>query len=300
MLNSLIKSFQRKQSRRESLKRIQNANQTNMGVVNLHRVNPQNVGDFYCAPHHYFESLQNSELDIFGHRETDKSKLDHFVNSISRNSLIIGGGGLLNRGSFEKQMKVFEQLASNDKKVVMWGVGHNSKNSKNYRKIYQYNLDISKFGLAGTRDFSAPGEYVPCVSCMHPIFNESFSSKNELGIIFHTDSLKSPSLIEKFSSIPNIPNNASLEEVISLIGSCENIITNSYHGMYWGMLLKKKVSVVPNSSKFFDFKYQPNFTTFEDSLTDYKKAQSYDGILEECKSINQIFYHKVSEYLELQ
>jgi len=299
MLKSLLKSLKRKQSRRESLKRIREGNQFEKGVVNLHRLNPQNVGDFYCAPHHYFESLKNSEIDIFGYRETDTEKLNHFVDSINNNSLIVGGGGLLNRDSFEKQMKLFESLANKGKKVVLWGAGHNSKNSNNFKKLSKYNLDISQFGLAGTRDFSAPGEYIPCVSCMHPIFNENFDVTNELGIVFHSKSLKKESLIKKFSNIPSSANNTDLRKMISFIGSCENIITNSYHAMYWGMLLGKKVSVIPNSSKFFDFKYQPNFTTFENCLQEFKNANCYKGVKDESIALNKNFYSKVAEYLQL-
>jgi hypothetical protein len=300
MLENLLKSLRRKQSRRESLKRIRNGNQLENGVVNLHRLNPQNVGDFYCAPHHYFKNLKNSEVDIFGYREPNQEKLDHFVHSINNNSLIVGGGGLLNRGSFEKQMKLFEYLASKGKKIVLWGAGHNSKNKRDFQRLKYYNIDISKFGLAGTRDITAPGEYVPCVSCLHPIFNEKFETINEVGIVFHSKSLKNPSLIQKFSNIPSSSNNTDLRELINFIGSCENLITNSYHAMYWGMLLGKKVSVVPNSSKFFDFKYQPNLTSFENCLSEYKNADLYSGVKEECISINNDFYKRVSEYLELE
>ncbi len=299
MVKKFLDSLERKRSRRESLKRIRKADQSNDGVINIHRVNKQNVGDFYCAPHHYFEKLKNTELDIFGYRETDKAKLEHFVNSINSNALIVGGGGLLNRGSFEKQMKLFEELANRGKKVVLWGAGHNSKRSSDFKKLSKYNIDISKFGLAGTRDFTGPGEYLPCVSCMHPVFEKEYKTENELGIVFHTKSLKDKSLLEKFSEFPSSANNDDIEALVRFIGSCEHLITNSYHAMYWGMILGKKVSVVPNSSKFYDFKYSPNVTTFQNCLNDYKKAEAYSGIKEESIELNKEFYIKVADYLNL-
>ena len=299
MLKKFLDSLERKKSRRESLKRIKSSEQFNNGVVNLHRLNPENVGDFYCAPHHYFDTLKNTELDIFLYRETEKEKLDHFVNSINNNALIVGGGGLLNRGSFEKQMKLFEYLANRGKKVVLWGAGHNSKNSSDFKKLKNYNIDISKFGLAGTRDLSAPGEYVPCVSCMHPVFEKDYQTEHEVGIVFHTKSLKDQRLLDQFSKYPSSANNSDIEALTSFIGSVEHLITNSYHAMYWGMILNKKVSVVPNSSKFFDFKYLPNITSFENCLKDYKKAKRYSGVREESVEINKNFYHKVADYLEL-
>ena len=299
MLKKLLGSLERKKSRKESLKRIRESEQFDNGVVNLHRLNKENVGDYYCAPHHYFEKLKNTELDIFGYRETNRTKLDHFVISINNNSLIVGGGGLLNRGSFEKQMKLFEELASKGKKVVLWGVGHNSKNQRDFQKLSKYNIDISKFALAGTRDFSAPGAYLPCVSCMHPVFDTDYKTEHEVGIVFHTKSLKNVSLLEKFSQYPSSANNSDIDSLVSFIGSCEHLITNSYHAMYWGIILNKKVSVVPNSSKFFDFKYKPLVTSFENCLQDYKKAEKFTGVKEESIELNKNFYLKVADYLDL-
>ena len=65
------------------------------------------------------------------------------------------------------------------------------------------------------------------------------------------------------------------------------------------MLLEKKVAVVPNSSKFYDFKYNPIFTTFTDCLSDIKKAEKPTGILEESRNLNHEFYDKVGNYLNL-
>ncbi|MCH4823552.1 polysaccharide pyruvyl transferase family protein [Gramella lutea] len=299
MVKKFLNSLERKKSRRRSLKRIRNSVQSNEDVINIHRINKQNVGDFYCAPHHYFDSLKNTELDIFLYRETEKEKQDHFVNTINKNSLIVGGGGLLNRGSFEKQMKLFEELAQRGKKIVFWGAGHNSKKTGDFKKLSNYNIDISRFGLSGTRDFTGPGEYVPCVSCMHPVFDREYSVENEVGIVFHTKSLKDEKLLQKFSILPSSANNDDIEELSGFIGSCEHLITNSYHAMYWGMILNKKVTVVPNSSKFYDFKYAPNISTFEDCLDEYKKARAYTGIREESIEINKKFYMKVADYLKL-
>ena len=94
-------------------------------------------------------------------------------------------------------------------------------------------------------------------------------------------------------------NTTNLEALVSFIGKSKTIVTDSYHAMYWSMLLGKKVVVIPNSSKFFDFKYPPLITTFNDFESDLKKAQSYNGILEECREINRKFAQKVFDYLNL-
>ncbi len=299
ILKKLNASFQRKKSRRETTKSILSSKQLNIDVVNIHRIDTKNIGDYYCAPHHYFEAFKNKQLDIFDNKSSDKAVKKNFIETICNNALIIGGGGLLNRNGFKLQMKLFEKLSEGNKKTVLWGVGHNERSPKTYGKVTNYNIDIHKFGLIGTRDFTMPGDYVPCVSCLHPIFNKPFSETEEVGVIFHKDTLKKPQITNKFRDIPSTSNTTNLEELISFIGSCNTIITDSYHAMYWSMLLEKKVAVIPNSSKFFDFKYQPIFTNFDDCLIHIKKDHNYSGVLEECRELNHLFFEKTANYLNL-
>lgn len=61
----------------------------------------------------------------------------------------------------------------------------------------------------------------------------------------------------------------------------------------------KKVVAVPNSSKFFDFKYPPVISSFDEALSALSKAQVYDGLLEECREINHRFAQKAFDYLGL-
>lgn len=299
VINKLIASLQRKKTRRKTVKAILSREQHNNDVVNIHRVDTKNIGDYYCAPHHYFDTLKGKHLDIFDNKSQDKSVTENFTKQISDNSLIIGGGGLLNRGGFKLQMKLFEKLASGSKKTVLWGVGHNAKSAKHYGNITSYNIDVNAFGLAGTRDITMPGEYVPCVSCLHEVFDKQYSETQEVGIIFHKDTVKKEHITSTFSELPTTSNTTNLEELISFIGKSNAIITDSYHAMYWTMLLGKKVAVVPNSSKFYDFKYKPIFTTFDTCLEDIKKGHTYSGVKEECRTINTNFYEKVANYLNL-
>ena len=85
--------------------------------------------------------------------------------------------------------------------------------------------------------------------------------------------------------------------MISFIGKSNTIVTDSYHAMYWSILLGKKVVAIPNSSKFFDFKYQPIISSFKEFEKDLHKAKSYSGVLEECREVNIKFADKVFNYL---
>ncbi|HET8885325.1 MAG TPA: hypothetical protein VFM70_03130 [Salinimicrobium sp.] len=298
-IKKIISSLQRSQRKRRVIKTILETPQKNESVVNIHRIDTRNIGDYYSAPHHYFEKIKNTSVDIFDYKKSDPVELKNFIEKISNNAVIVGGGGLLNRNAFYKQMQLFQDLTAKGKKTVLWGVGHNDKNPQTYGKLKHYNIDVSKFGLVGTRDFSMPGEYVPCVSCMNSVFDRDYKITQETGIVFHKDTLKKPKILNRFKDFPSTSNTTNLEELINFIGSSENIITDSYHAMYWSMLLGKKVVVVPNSSKFYDFKYKPVISTFENSLEDLSKANVYSGVLEECREINKNFAQKVFNYLEI-
>lgn len=296
-MKNIITTIRVSQRKKKVIKTILSTPQKNNHVTNIHSIDKRNIGDYFCAPHHYFEEFSNTQEDIFTFNSDCKTSRKNFIDKVNSNAIIVGGGGLLNRGAFRRQMKVMADLTDRDKKVILWGIGHNSQDPATYGKVKHYSVDVSKFGLAGTRDYNMPGEWVPCVSCLHSIFDDKHEVTQEIGVIFHKETLLIPEILKKFENYPSTSNTTDLPSLISFIGKTEKIITDSYHAMYWAMLLGKAVVVVPNSSKFYDFKYQPVFSSFDDSLQDVKKAQPYSGILEECRSINHQFSEKVFNYL---
>lgn len=275
------------------------ADQKENGVLNVHKFNTTNVGDFYSGPHHYFEELKGKVLDIGGIREINRKKRTDWIENVSHNSLIIGGGGLLNLRHFSKQIDLFEALAKKGKKAVLWGCGHNETDRSKFGKQVIYHLDHKNFGLAGTRDYSMPTEFVPCVSCLHPIFDKKFSETQEIGILFNHKSIKNDALLNKLKDYPFTSNTTDLEEMVSFIGASNTIVTDSYHAMYWAMLLGKKTVVIPTTTKFFDFKYKPIFSSYEQFENELNKAGAYSGVLEECRDINLKFSEKVFNYLNI-
>ncbi|MEO9503746.1 polysaccharide pyruvyl transferase family protein [Nonlabens ulvanivorans] len=295
----MIQKIKSSYYKKSTFKKILGMDQKNDGVINIHRYDVSNVGDLYCAPHQYFKELEGKYSDIFLYKRTDQKDRNQLVNDIVENSLIIGGGGLLNRGSFTNQMKFYEKLAQQGKKTVLWGIGHNEKKSSLYGKINSYDVDVTKFGMAGTRDYKMPGEWLPCVSCLHELFDNSYKTTQEIGVIFHKKTIQQPSITSKFKEYPSTSNTVDLEGLINFIGRSEYIITDSYHAMYWSMLLGKKVAVIPNSSKFYDFKYDPVFTDFDNALKQVKNATIKDGLLEECRELNRNFAKRAFEYLEV-
>lgn len=298
-LGKIIPVLDGDERKKKAVKKILQTSQKNNGVVNVHRHDHNNVGDYYCAPYLYFDVLKEKYLDISDARSSNIRVVKNWIREISNKSLIIGGGGLLNLKYFEIQMKLFEALNSKGKKTVIWGLGHNAIDYASFNQTKQYNVDLSKFGLVGTRDFGMPNNWVPCVSCLHPIFDQTYEETQEIGILFGKKSTKNTKLLRTLNSYPFSSNMTNLEEMVSFIGKTNTLVTDSYHAMYWAILLGKKVVAAPTTSKFFDFKYQPIISTFDSFEDDLKKPQSYSGVLEECREVNLKFADKVFDYLKL-
>ena len=298
-VNKILSSIKRTRRKKRVIREILNRPQRNEGVINIHRIDTRNIGDYYSAPHHYFKALHGTSVDIFDYKSENPEVTGNFIEKITENAVIVGGGGLLNRGGFRRQMKLFEDLSRKGKKVVLWGVGHNAKDPATFGKPIKYNVDIGVFGMAGTRDQSMPGDYVPCVSCMHGIFDQKYEPTQEIGVVFHKDTLRRPRITKKFSHLATSSNTTDLDSLIAFIGASETVITDSYHTMYWSMLLGRKVVAIPNSSKFFDFGHKPVFSDFDSCLQDVTKAYPYEGVLEECRTINREFAARAFDYLNL-
>ena len=269
------------------------------GVINIHRHDPNNIGDYYCAPHLYFDQLKGKVLDINGMRRTQGAIRKNWRDTVQQNDLIIGGGGLLNLRHFETQIKLFGALKNRGKKTVLWGPGHNDPNPNEFGKPQKYNVDLKNFGLAGVRDFSTKEHWVPCVSCLHPIFDQNFENTQEIGILFGKKSHQDQALAERLKKYPNSHNATSLEDMVAFIGASETLVTDSYHAMYWALLMGKKVLAVPTTTKFFDFKYPAKITSYDDFEQQLKNAPQYSGLLEECRTINRNFASKAFDYLNL-
>ena len=99
-------------------------------------------------------------------------------------------------------------------------------------------------------------------------------------------------------SIPRFINSGgNMDQTIELLGSAETIITNSYHGAYWGALLGRKVIVTePWSTKFYGFKHMPylltKLQTWNDIIDD---VPTYPNALEECVQITKNYWQEVQQ-----
>ena len=208
-----------------------------MTLINVFRSDPKNVGDWYCAPHRYFLELGSEVLDISG---TDLPPKDSL--------LIVGGGGLISpSGSFTRLKTLTQEFPS-----IGWGLGENWRIHKEIG--YMSPVDnpqtfpswLSNFKALGLRDLNSPFQHVPCASCLHEAFDNPSAPKRKIGFYAHK---RIPLASGKHPIITN--DGSDMESKIEFLAHCEVIVTNSYHGAYWGMLLNRRVICVPFGTKFF-------------------------------------------------
>ena len=174
----------------------------------------------------------------------------------------------------------------------VWGAGYNSDDVS---EEISYSPFLSEFDAVGLRDWSQGSRYewVPCASCMHPALRQNYSIRNDIIWFEHKKQL-----IKDFGkeSIPRFVNSGdNIEHTIELLGSANIILTNSYHGAYWGTLLKKRVVVVdPWSSKFMHFKHMPAIASKKTSWKSaIEMATTYPTAIDECVQTTESFWQRI-------
>jgi len=175
----------------------------------------------------------------------------------------------------------------------IWGAGHNGPLEKRGTAIVKYPDWLMSFDQVGIRDWNQNQPWVPCASCMHPALTKKYAIKNDVIFFEHKKQL-----IKNFGndSIPRFVNSGSnIDQTIELLGSANIILTNSYHGAYWGMLLGKRVIVVDAwSSKFLSMKHMPHILSRDNDWKDIVDNVVVDiDALDECREATEEFWEKI-------
>lgn len=293
-------------------------------LLNYHRIDIRNAGDFWSAPVRYFRfSTPTESVGIWN---------EHGQGYPLEGNVIIGGGGLLGNLRFENQL--CHICRKRKGKLVSWGVGHNKhdvappkkrcliqyKGWKKSARIVKGHLvslglirgphllkvefdtqqDLMKmFDLHGLRDYGCGYNWVPCASCMHPLLDvyRTRPIEHDVVVFYHSGYMR--------LQIDNLPSqgslDTSLQRILEFLSSGETIVTSTYHGAYWGILLGRKVVVVPWSTKFVGFKYPvPLCYDLLDLPGCLKKAQAFPEALEECREVTTHFAEQVADLLRVE
>ena len=245
-----------------------------------------NTGDIATDPTRYFD---------FG--EVRHVSFDEDIPQGAK--LLITGGGIIM--SEEVCQRLHRQIAAASK-AVLWGPGLQYPYARD-RARYPDWVDGPRGWLLpehhrkvlfGLRDAGTGVPWVPCVSCMHPYFDDPPRPTRPFSLYYG-------SRIFPGHGHPALRNNANLpiETVLDHLADGETIVTSSYHGLLWGCFLGRRVILLPAmaNAKFFHWP----FTHVR--LQDHVDWRTVDfvprcaGALEQCRARTRRFEQQASHFL---
>ncbi len=228
------------------------------------KYNRYNVGDLASAPFNYFN---------FPGFENIKLNFQSNYKKYPKNSHIIFGGGSvlsLHKKTIRKHLDYFTG------KKIIWGAGGS-------RVMH---IPFNKFDLIGCREFNfVPSDlFLPCASCMHPFFDNPPKPSKTSFVLYegHKRPLHCCTLDTKNTLVNSLKE---LNYKLKFLASARKcILTSSYHGAYWSLLLNKRITIfgaIPIIKKILTLKY----------------FEPFDGMLKEFRELNNNFYKKVIELI---
>lgn len=212
--------------------------------------------------------------------------------------IIVGGGGLLENEFFAPAMNRLRLLNQVGVKVALWGLGHNEWKLQDWRKL-KHKIILPDFdnALIGIRDYGHNHRWVPCVSAMSRFFDKKYEAKHEVVTFLHSATLqKWPRSVEMLKNLPRMSNSTEMKIAVEFLASGEVVLTDSYHGAYWGTLLGKRVVAFPSSSKFYDLRHAVPLCVPSDWKRFRELARAYPNSLEECRIASQKFAEDVKDF----
>lgn len=240
-------------------------------VININ-VNDSNLGDRVSAPCLYFPGMERR--DVFGPVE-------------NCGTLIVGGGGMFHGGIITEDVARWSKRAN---RVIGWGIGSNNESGAALARP-----GSELFHLLGCRDKDA-ALWVPCVSCLSPLFDSvDRTPRMETALYLHKDAMRA---IPHPQAAPCLTNAAdNFATVLQFLASAAQVVTNSYHGIYWATLLGKPVLAYAEcghpTSKFHGIKHAPRFLAPGEDWRGIQDAPLYPQALAECRAANLAFAERV-------
>ena len=248
----------------------------------INRLDETNCGDMLCSPLlYYYDFFKQYRIHRHDIRYIDYEAI------APEDVVILGGGGLLNYS--EALNRNINRLLDTEACVIAWAPGFNSHTE--YSDWPHTEIDFSRFALANARDYenSAGLPCLPDVTCKMESLRKEYTFKREIGIARHKDY---PILQFAYEEITN---GEPADKIVQFIGESRVILSNSYHMIYWALLMGKKVICAdPFSSKFFGYQHKPVYYTAGESLQKcIQQASTYD-VLEEYIRRNDEFFKQAA------
>lgn len=238
----------------------------------------ENIGDLSCSPYDYFDWNDATVSDI---REANTPDYD----------VGIYGGGKIFGGLSSYKGVTRRKGAIN----IAWGVG----TVQSFPISWRYWQARRRMDLVGSRDYGDKRyDYAPCPSCMSEHFDAPPEPVHEA--VFYAHAGKTHGMkIDIPSHIPVLTNHCdSLSDALQFIASGQTVISNSYHGVYWSLLMGRKTICVPFSNKFNSYRLPPTLSTPDTWQQDIPKAVAQPEMRDIVRDATMQFKTKVDEHID--
>lgn len=249
-------------------------------VLGVHIRNSKNIGDKNCHPLDYFKVAKDQTSEDF--RELPEG--------LKPDVVIVGGGAIAYTAPAIK--KAYPKSV-----LVGWGIGHSERKLETVDSQKHRELG-NGYSLWGARDYLAGLDHVPCASCMHSFFDDIPEAKHKVVVFGHAG--VNP-LGEESSSlgVPYFDNThkGGLKAALEHIASGETVISSSYHGALWGLLMGRKVAMIPFGTKFFSMKYVP--PAVKSVSEGISEARAFKHALAEYRELNIGFADRIRKIISL-
>lgn len=253
----------------------------------INRVDDSNCGDrVVCPLLHYYDYFKKYSMKRHDMRFID------FESISNSDVVIIGGGGMFDYAEFTNRgiNKVLDTGAA----VIAWSPGFNTHTE--YDGTFETKIKFDRFKTVTVRDVVNDYglNYLPDVTCKLPGLRKKHTIRREFGIARHKD------YPIKGFDYDTITNECGIDEILQFIGESEIVISNSFHMIYWSILMgKRTICANPFSTRFYSYKYKPEYLNVEtDVLADcVMRAQKYE-IIDECIQANDTFFDHIKGITE--
>lgn len=269
-------------------------------IYAVHVVSDTNVGDANSSPLTYFARLSLS----FTVRTISIADIELLTVIPEGSAVILGGGGLLaNKPRWDSAMRV---LTDRTDRVIAWGIGLNRPPAA---ALGDLNLPdfTSRFALLGLRDSVDAAEgvpWVPCSSCMSHLLDVRVHTRRDVGVVIHGDHVgRVPEEVLRIGLrnglMSNFIGKAGMPALLDYIGSSEKLVTNSYHALYWAILMGKPAVIFGAfSEKFWRFPWKVPMIEHSDELPmALESALPHPAALAEARTANLEFSRRVEAML---
>lgn len=246
-----------------------------MRIEFQHFRDTKNIGDASCSPYDWLTwSHDVNASDI------RKESRDYDVS-------VIGGGKIF--GGLSK----YDGIQKDKRKLhIAWGVS----TVQSFPISLKYSRARKICDLVGTRDWGDKRfQWAPCVTCLSPKFEEPLEPEHDVVFYYHAGKTEKQG-IEIPDNIPSMSNNVeSLDKALDFIASGKTVVSNSYHGVYWSLLMGRKTLCVPFSNKFSHYRFAPGFAKPSNWLKSLHSAQQSDSFLKVAREATHDFHEKVMQ-----